>query len=141
MHNDGSRCTDRRGGCGGAAATASTAFPCGHWRLRRGVAAKRTAFSAQIRKGTSRSGGEEGVGMRERTGGIDDENEVAAPAAGGGDAVGAEANGAGLGVRVRGGTREDQRRPRRRGRSHGVSAYYPDSRLDSGSMDGDAEKA
>ena len=79
--------------------------------------------------------------MRERTGGIDDENEVAAPAAGGGDAVGAEANGVGLGVRVRGGTREDQRRPRRRGRSHGVSAYYPDSRLDSGSLDGEAEKA
>lgn len=54
-------------------------------------------------------------------GGIDDENEVAAPAAGGGDAVGGEADGAGLGVRVRGGTREDQRRPRRRRRSHGVS--------------------
>jgi hypothetical protein len=70
--------------------------------------------------------------MRERTGGIDDENEVAAPAAGGGDAVGGEADGAGLGVRVRGGTREDQRRPRRRRRSHAVSAYYPDSRLDSG---------
>lgn len=119
--DEGLRCTGRRGGCGGAAATASTAYPCVHWRLRHGVDANRTAFSTQIRKGTSGSGGEEGGGARERTGGIDDENEVAAPAAGGGNAIGGEADGAGLGVRVRGGTREDQRRPRRRRRSHGVS--------------------
>ena len=30
----GLRCTGRRGGCGGAGAAASTAFPCGHWRLQ-----------------------------------------------------------------------------------------------------------
>jgi hypothetical protein len=43
-------------------------------------------------------------------------------------------------VRVRGGTREDQRRPRRRRRSHGVSCRLiipiPDLTLD-----GEAEKA
>lgn len=57
----------------------------------------------------------------ERTGGVDDKNEVAAAAAGGGDAVGGETAGAGLGVGVRGGTREDQGRPRRRRRGHGVA--------------------
>jgi hypothetical protein len=54
----------------------------------------------------------------ERTQGVDDENEIAAPAVGGGDAVRGEPAGAGLGVRVRGGTWEDQRLPRRRRRSH-----------------------
>lgn len=99
-------------------AAASTDCPCGHWRLHRGARAKRTAFSAQIRKGTGGAGAE-----GERTGGVDDENEVAAPAVGGGDAVGGETAGAGagLGGGVRGGTREDQRRPRCRRGEHGAA--------------------
>ena len=59
--------------------------------------------------------------MREHTGRVDDENEVAAPAVGGGDAVRREAAGAGLGVGVRGGTREDQGRPRCRRGGHGTT--------------------
>jgi len=54
---------------------------------------------------------------------VDDENEVAAPAVGGGDAVRREAVGAGLGVGVRGGTREDQGRPRCRRRGHGAACH------------------
>jgi hypothetical protein len=118
LRTAGLRCTGRRGGCGGVGAAASTDCPCGHWRLHRGARAKRTAFSAQIRKGTGGAGAE-----GERTGGVDDENEVAAPAVGGGDAVGGETAGAGagLGGGVRGGTREDQRRPRCRRGEHGAA--------------------
>ena len=58
----GLRCTGRRGGCGGAGAAASTACPCGHWLLQRGVRGKRTAFSAQISEGTGGGGGVEGCG-------------------------------------------------------------------------------
>lgn len=71
--------------------------------------------------------------MTERTGGVDDENEIAAPATGGGDGIGGEANSAGLGVR--GCTREDQRRPWRRRRSAAMAspvAYYAIPDCDSG---------
>jgi hypothetical protein len=80
--------------------------------------------------------------VTERTGGVDDGNEIDAPAAGGGDAIGGEANSAGLGVR--GCTREDQRRPWRRRRSaasHAVSCRLlcrsPTVTLGSG-LDGEA---
>jgi hypothetical protein len=60
--------------------------------------------------------------MWERTGGVDDEHEISAAAAGGGGAVRDGADGAGLRVGVRGGTRQDQRRPRRSCHGHGFAS-------------------
>lgn len=63
--------------------------------------------------------------MQERTGGVDDEDEIAAAAAAGGVvAVRDGADGAGLRVWVRGGTRQDQRRPRRSWHRHGFALLF-----------------